>query len=266
MIPSPKETFLQRWARRKQSAEHTLAKPPPSPNGRALGDSQHSSDLAPLSDIPSAEEKNQDQHNPYPPSMGDKPPLSSSSGAETFPSNHKTVEALTEQLPNLSPQSDFSPFMQSQVPSDLRNAALKKLFSDPHFNVMDGLDIYIDDYTKEDPIPLSMLKGLAQSAMLGLFPEENKPEQATPAEPPSISTATLSPSASPSAPSSSTPLSSSTPNASDTTYSNPLPAPNPILAELPSPENDSGDTYQEGGEPIKEAPQKYDEATNTLSL
>ena len=31
---------------------------------------------------------------------------------------------------------------------------MKKLFSDPHFNVMDGLDTYIDDYGKPDPIPL----------------------------------------------------------------------------------------------------------------
>ena len=33
------------------------------------------------------------------------------------------------------------------------NAAMKKLFTDPHFNVMDGLDIYIDDYRKPDPLP-----------------------------------------------------------------------------------------------------------------
>jgi hypothetical protein len=33
----------------------------------------------------------------------------------------------------------------------VRNAALKKLFTDPHFNVMDGLDVYIDDYGKPDP-------------------------------------------------------------------------------------------------------------------
>ena len=31
---------------------------------------------------------------------------------------------------------------------------MKKLFSDPHFNVMDGLDTYIDDYGKPDPLPL----------------------------------------------------------------------------------------------------------------
>ena len=49
---------------------------------------------------------------------------------------------------------------------------MKKLFSDPHFNVMDGLDTYIDDYGKADPIPLSMLRRMNQSAVLGLFAEE----------------------------------------------------------------------------------------------
>ena len=40
---------------------------------------------------------------------------------------------------------------------------MKKLFSDPHFNVMDGLDTYIDDYGKPDPIPESMLRQMNQS-------------------------------------------------------------------------------------------------------
>jgi hypothetical protein len=46
---------------------------------------------------------------------------------------------------------------------------MKTLFSDPHFNVMDGLDIYIDDYSKPDPLPPGMLEKMVQSSMLGLF-------------------------------------------------------------------------------------------------
>jgi hypothetical protein len=65
-------------------------------------------------------------------------------------------------LESLTPESDFAAFMQHGVPSELRQAALKKLFADPHFNVMDGLDIYIDDYTKPDPIAASVVQGLAQ--------------------------------------------------------------------------------------------------------
>jgi hypothetical protein len=59
--------------------------------------------------------------------------------------------------------------MRPGVDGTVRNAALKKLFSDPRFNVMDGLDTYIDDYGKPDPLPLAMLRRMQQSATLGLF-------------------------------------------------------------------------------------------------
>ncbi|MEO8347244.1 MAG: DUF3306 domain-containing protein, partial [Betaproteobacteria bacterium] len=42
-----------------------------------------------------------------------------------------------------------------------KRAALKKLFSDPSFNVMDGLDIYVGDYTQADPMPTGMLEKLS---------------------------------------------------------------------------------------------------------
>ena len=56
----------------------------------------------------------------------------------------------------------------------VKRAALRKLFSDPHFNVMDGLDTYIDDYNKADPLPASMLRKMTQSAFLGLFREDDE--------------------------------------------------------------------------------------------
>ena len=80
----------------------------------------------------------------------------------TPPADLPAIESLTA-------DSDYGRFMKPDVPLAARNAAMKKLFTDPHFNVMDGLDTYIDDYTKEDPIPESMLRGLAQSRMLKLF-------------------------------------------------------------------------------------------------
>jgi hypothetical protein len=49
---------------------------------------------------------------------------------------------------------------------------LKKLFADPHFNQMDGLDVYIDDYSKPDPMPPAFLKRLNQARILGLAEEE----------------------------------------------------------------------------------------------
>ena len=89
-------------------------------------------------------------------------------------------EEATEKPPALSlddvklltKDSDFKPFMAQNVCADVRNAAMKKLFADPHFNVMDGLDIYIDDYSKSDPIPEAMLRAMTSSKFLKLFDDE----------------------------------------------------------------------------------------------
>ena len=59
--------------------------------------------------------------------------------------------------------SDYRAFFHPKVDEDVRRAALKKLFSDPRFNVMDGLDVYIDDYSKTEPIPPAMMAGLRQA-------------------------------------------------------------------------------------------------------
>jgi uncharacterized protein DUF3306 len=82
----------------------------------------------------------------------------------------------------LTRESDYSRFVASDVDCEVKNAALKKLFGDPRFNVMDGLDVYIDDYSKADPLPSSIARQLAQAAFLGLV-------EAEPAKSPSASAA-----------------------------------------------------------------------------
>lgn len=77
----------------------------------------------------------------------------------------------------LTKDSDFKPFMAQNVGPDVRNAAMKKLFEDPHFNIMDGLDIYIDDYSISEPIPESMLRQMASAKFLNLFEEEKEEEE-----------------------------------------------------------------------------------------
>ncbi len=65
-------------------------------------------------------------------------------------------------LDSVSLENDFTPFMRREkVPEWFRRQALRKLFSDPHFNRMDGLDVYIDDYTQFEPIPPEMLSKLS---------------------------------------------------------------------------------------------------------
>ena len=68
----------------------------------------------------------------------------------------------------LTSQSDFSSFMTQGVSPEVRNAAMKKLFTDPHYNVMDGLDIYIGDYNTPDPLPAGMLAKMVGAQFLGL--------------------------------------------------------------------------------------------------
>lgn len=72
----------------------------------------------------------------------------------------------------LTPESDFTGFMARGVSPDVKNAAMKKLFADPHFNVMDGMDIYIDDYSQSEPLPLAMLRQMASAKTLNLFDDE----------------------------------------------------------------------------------------------
>lgn len=82
-------------------------------------------------------------------------------------------------IESLTPESDFSPFMQADVAEHLKRRALKTLFQDPRFNVMDGLDVYIDDYSKPDPLPEGWLEKMNQVARLGEYraPEEETAEK-----------------------------------------------------------------------------------------
>jgi len=87
----------------------------------------------------------------------------------------------------LTIDSDFRGFLHPKVDESVRRAALRKLFSDPHFNVMDGLDVYIDDYTKADPIPPDMLAGLTQAKRIlrwaeGKDDEDESASAGSPAE------------------------------------------------------------------------------------
>ncbi len=83
--------------------------------------------------------------------------------------------------------SDFSAFLQPRIEEGLRRAALKKLFHSEHFNQMDGLDVYIDDYNAFEPIPEDMLRNLTQARDL-LFrdqPQAAEPPDGLVAESPS---------------------------------------------------------------------------------
>jgi hypothetical protein len=71
-----------------------------------------------------------------------------------------------DDVARLTGDSDFSAFVARGVDAAVRRTALKKLFADPHFNTMDRLDVYIDDYTKPSPVSEAMLASLEHAKQL----------------------------------------------------------------------------------------------------
>lgn len=118
----------------------------------------------------------------------DEPPLSAvhkpAQAAGVEQAAALSAEMPSEPLPtlqdveDLTPSSDFQAFMRQGVAPDVRNAAVKKLFTDPHFNVMDGLDIYIGDYSIPDPLPSGMLEKMVGAELLNLFPAKTPADAA----------------------------------------------------------------------------------------
>jgi hypothetical protein len=50
--------------------------------------------------------------------------------------------------------------MNAKVHPGTRRNALKKLFTDAHYNIPDPFEAYSEDYTQSEPIPLEMLKAI----------------------------------------------------------------------------------------------------------
>jgi hypothetical protein len=72
----------------------------------------------------------------------------------------------------LNADSDYSAFVARGVDSSVRRLAMKKLFADPHFNLGDGLDIYMGDYNLPSPVSDEMLASLDHAKNLFVRVEE----------------------------------------------------------------------------------------------
>ncbi len=79
-------------------------------------------------------------------------------------------------IDKLTPESDFTGFMHPKVEDALRRVALKKLFSDPHFNAPDPYEAYSGDWTVGEPISEELLAGLNQARTLLFDKQDKKPE------------------------------------------------------------------------------------------
>jgi hypothetical protein len=103
------------------------------------------------------------------PPLGNQPPAPQVAGPDTPLPQLPPLDQLTL-------ESDYRDFFHPKVDEKVRLAALKKLFGDPHFNVMDGLDVYIDDYSRPDPLPAAMLAQLRQAHKIIEWAKETKEE------------------------------------------------------------------------------------------
>jgi len=100
----------------------------------------------------------------------------------------KPVEAPLDRRPDepvpalpptehLTPASDFTGFMHPGVEDALRRVALRKLFSDPHFNLPDLFEPYSGDWTVSEPIPEAMLASLEQMKTMLRRPPSEAPKE-----------------------------------------------------------------------------------------
>lgn len=93
---------------------------------------------------------------------------------EPLPQDGKESPApVLPPVEQLTPASDFAPFMHPKVTDALRRVALKKLFADPHFSIPDLNEAYSGDWTGGDPISDELLKTLNQARTV-LFREEEE--------------------------------------------------------------------------------------------
>lgn len=160
--------FFSRWSRRKAEVREGRAS---AETPRA--DAARSHALAPQ---PSREP---------PPGLAAQQPCGAAAGTAPSSAVGTAAEAPPPSLADalaLPAGADVRAFMARNVAPEVRAAAVKKLFADPHFNVMDGLDVYIDDYTRPSPLPAALLREMRSAHALGLFdtPEDPPGEPAVP--------------------------------------------------------------------------------------
>lgn len=125
------EGFLTRWSRRK--AQSLRGEVPPEPAADA-------EDTAPQQVAETA---------PEPPAETEGPTAVDDTGeAGAEPQAPPELPSLD----SLGADSDYSAFMGKDVPADLKQQALRKLFRSPKFNVRDGLDDYDLDFSKPEPL------------------------------------------------------------------------------------------------------------------
>lgn len=167
---STDEGFWSRWSRRKAQARAGVVAEDDAPTTSAVGLSGSGVWQPPPTPAHTLQDADATESAPDSDMRATAPP-------EQAPPNPPLP--TLEDVQRLTPESDFRPFLRPQVAPEVRNAALRKLFADPRFNVMDGLDIYIDDYSQPNPLPGDIARRLLAAHAERVF--EEAPPAAKPA-------------------------------------------------------------------------------------
>lgn len=139
---TPKRFSLSRWSERKRAVAR----------GEAVAEAQH----APIGDTKAVAGL-------------------ATAGADAAAA---APEIALPDVDSLTFDSDFTVFMTGKVDESVKRAALRTLLHDPRFNVMDGLDVYIDDYSIPSPMSPDILAQLRHSidVLNPVFPPGFVPE------------------------------------------------------------------------------------------
>lgn len=96
---------------------------------------------------------------------------------EAAPQAPAVVLPTEADLDAVSQGGEIRNFMNPQVSGDLRNKAFKALFSQPQFNQMDFMDVYVDDYSVSKPLTSAMIDMMALGKQLLSRPDLEPPVQ-----------------------------------------------------------------------------------------
>ena len=163
--PTDREPFsLRRWSQRKRDAARRRSPDERTPQRdriTALPASDATQQAGPSDHAAAFDSPPATMPNAAAPLAASAEPVAAGSSPAAQPSAPETP-ALPP-LDTLTIDSDYSVFMRPGVDDSVKCGALKKLFSDPRFNAMDGLDVYIDDYSKPDPIDPEVVRTLVSA-------------------------------------------------------------------------------------------------------
>jgi hypothetical protein len=159
---------LRRWSQRKleaKRAEESALRPGNRQDTGPEGTSAHprADPTPPMAADAPANPRAASETAPVPSLGAGHPPPTTAAPRESGQPGTLSADAALPPIDSLTIESDFTPFMRSGVDADVKRGALKKLFRDSRFNVMDGLDVYIDDYSKPSPIEPEVVRTLMQA-------------------------------------------------------------------------------------------------------